>query len=283
MEQLSNRVAIITGGSRGIGKAVTKAFLREGAKVVIAARTKIEIDTTIKELKKEGTIIGFPTDVSNREDVQKLIEQTLIKYGSIDILVNAAGIQDPIGPLTEVDIQEWINNIQINLIGTVICCKTILPIMIAKKRGKIINFSGGGATSPRPYFSAYACSKTAIVRFTETLAIEVKDYAIDVNAIAPGAIPTTMLEEIIRARNKAGEKEFSDAVECVQKGGTSPELAAELAVFLASEYSNGLSGRLISAVWDDWKNFDKKISEITNSHLYTLRRIDGRNFIEVKI
>jgi len=281
--RLKNKVAIVTGGSRGIGRAVVKAFLKEGARVAIAARSRIEIDTTIKDLKQEDKLIGIATDVSKGEDVQNLVKDTLTQYGSLDILVNAAGVQGPIGPLIEVDMQEWINNIHTNLIGTVLCSKAVLRIMIDKKRGKIINFSGGGATSPRPNFSAYACSKVAIVRFTETLAIEVKDYGIDVNAIAPGGVNTRMMEEIIKAGNKSGETELSGAIKQSQKGGTSPELAAELVVFLASEHSNGLTGRLISAIWDDWKNFDKNISEITNSSLYTLRRIDSRNFVERKL
>ncbi|HHT9125292.1 MAG TPA: SDR family NAD(P)-dependent oxidoreductase [Candidatus Brocadiia bacterium] len=279
--RLKNKVAIVTGGSRGIGRAVVRKFLKEGAMVAIAARSKTEIDITVKNLKQEGELItGIPTDVSKGRDVQNLVERTLTQYGSLDILVNAAGMQGPIGPFIEVDMQEWINNIHTNLIGTGLCCKASLPIMIGKRQGKIINFSGGGATSPRPNFSAYACSKAAIVRFTETLAMEVKDYGVDVNAIAPGAVNTRMMAEIINAGDKSGKKELSETIERSQKGGTPPELAAELVVFLASEHSNGLTGRLISAVWDDWKNFDENVDEITNSSLYTLRRIDKKNFIE---
>jgi len=280
--KLKDKVAIIAGGSRGIGKAIAKAFIEEGARVAIAARSKDVMESTIMELKPQGEIIGIPADISKREDVQNLVERTFKHYGTLDILVNVAGVQAPIGTLMEVDIQEWIDNIHINLIGTVLCCKEALPYMIAKRRGKIINFSGGGATSPRPNFSAYASSKAAIVRFTETLAMEVRNWGIDVNAIAPGAVNTRMLEEIIKAGDKSGGKELLDALERKQNGGTPPELAAELAVFLASEDSNGLTGRLISAVWDDWKNFDKNINDIINSSLYTLRRIDGNNFIETK-
>ena len=282
MGKLKDRVAIITGGSRGIGKAVAKAFLREGAKVVIAARSETEINRSAQELLPQGQIIGVPADVSKREQVQNLVQHTLLQYGAIDILVNAAGIQGPIGRLTEVRMEEWIDNIHVNLIGTVLCCKAVLPTMISQKKGKIINFSGGGSTSPRPNFSAYACSKAAIVRFTETLAMEVSDYGIGVNAIAPGAVNTRMLEEIIKAGDKSGKKELQEAIERSKRGGTSSELAAELAVFLASESSDGLTGRLISAVWDDWKSFPKEIDRIARSSLYTLRRIDGKSFIEAE-
>ncbi len=153
--------------------------------------------------------------------------------------------------------------------------------MIKQKHGKIINFSGGGSTSPRPNFTAYACAKTAVVRFTETLALEVLPYGIDINAISPGVVATSMMQEIISSGRKAGELEISIAKKALEQGATDPAIPAQLIVYLASEKSNGLTGRLISAVWDDWKKFDSSIGEITESSLYTLRRIDGRNFTAV--
>jgi len=272
---LKDKVAIVTGGSRGIGKAIAKAFLREGAKVVIAARSELEINNSVKELSSQGQIIGIPTDVSKQEEVQNLRQETLRQYQSLDILVNAAGIQGPIGPLAEVEIQDWVYNLHVNLIGTVLCCKAALPTMISQKKGKIINFSGGGATSPRPNFSAYACSKAAIVRFTEVLAMEVKDYGIDVNVIAPGAVNTRMLDEILAAGLADGE-ELIEAKKRKTQGGMSADLAAELVLFLASEASNGLTGKLISAPHDDWRAWDgKRIGELMSGPWLTLRRLDS--------
>jgi len=283
--KLKDKVAVISGGSRGIGKAIAKAYLKEGAKLVLVARGVLELEATVQELKNSGTketnqVIGVLADVARIEDVKKLMEKTLTCYGTVDILVNAAGVQSPIGKLVEVDAEEWIHNICINLTGTMLCCKYVLPVMIQKKEGKIINFSGGGGTSPRPHFSAYASSKAAIVRFTETLAMEVKNHKIDVNAIAPGSVNTKMLKEIIEAQDKSGKKELLAALEREKKGGVSPEVPGALAVFLASEDSRGLSGRLISAVWDDWKNFSENTDKIMASSLFTLRRIDGKNFLE---
>jgi 3-oxoacyl-[acyl-carrier protein] reductase len=282
--KLNGKAAIITGGSRGIGKAIATAFLDEGAKIAIAARTAAEIDSTIEELKNgsKNSVIGVRTDVSSIDDVKNLATQTESAFGKIDILVNAAGVQQPIGPFIETDAHEWIRNININLIGTMLCCKYALPSMISQGRGKIINFSGGGATGPRPYFSAYACSKTAIVRFTEITAIELKDKGIDVNAIAPGAINTNMIKEILEAGEKASGKELAEAKMIMEKGGASPAVAAGLAVFLASGDSDGLTGRLISALWDEWRNYKDCIAEICCSSLCTLRRIDGKNFVEKK-
>ena len=280
--KLLGKVAIVTGGARGIGKAVATLFVEEGAKVVIASKTAEEVKSTEDQLKKIlPDVVGIVGDVSKFKDVQKVVEETLKNFGTVDILVNCAGIQQPIGPFWDTDIDEWIKNIHVNLIGTAMCCKTILPFMMKKGKGKIINFSGGGATSGRPNFSAYSCSKSAVVRFTETLSMELEGSRIDVNAIAPGAVNTRMLKEIIEAGDRAG-KELSEAIQRRKRPGAPPQLAAELAVFLSCEDSDGLTGRLISAVWDDWKNFGKSIDKIAGSALYTLRRIDGRSFIEKK-
>ena len=278
MAKLRRRVAIITGGSRGIGRAIAGAFLLEGAKVIIVARSESKIEKTVEDLKHKGEIIGMPIDVSNMNEVKRLINQTLESLSTIDILVNAAGVQSPIGPLMDVNAEEWIQNIHINLIGTMLCCKAVLPIMIKKRKGKIINFSGGGATSPRSHFIAYAASKVGVVKLTESLAQEVNEYRIDVNAIDPGTVNTRMLDEIIEAGERAGSKEAREAIMIKQNGGTPPEVSGELAIFLASEESNGLTGRLISAVWDDWKSDNFRNILGANSDWGTLRRIDGRNF-----
>jgi 3-oxoacyl-[acyl-carrier protein] reductase len=281
MKILKNKTAIITGASGGIGKFVAGAMLQEGARIVLADCCQARLETVSAELGSADRVLAVTADVADAKQVRNLVTEAHRKFGDIDILVNAAGIQQPIGPFIEADLDAWIKNINVNLIGTVSCCKAVLPDMVKRKRGKIINFSGGGATGPRPNFSAYACAKTAIVRFTETLALEVAPYNIDVNALAPGAVATSMIQEIIRAGARSGDKELDSANKIMEKGGTDPCLPAKLVVFLASDKSNGLTGRLLSAVWDDWSVFDGRIKQIADSSLYTLRRIDGRNFTEV--
>lgn len=273
--KLKNKIAIITGGVGGIGKVIVKSFLKEGAKVVVADINNFELKNI-----REKNVITIKTDISNIEQVKNLIKKTVSAYKTIDILVNVAGVQQPIGALTEVNENDWIKNINTNLIGTMLCCKYVLPVMISKKKGKIINFSGGGATFPRINFSAYASAKAAIVRFTETIAKEVKEFGIDINAISPRSVYTKMLEEIIQAGDKAGKHDLESVIKIKKEGGDPPELTAELSVFLASNDSDGITGKLISAVWDDWKNFKKNISKITNSSLFTLRRVDGKKIIE---
>ncbi len=278
---LNDKVCIITGGSRGIGKAIAETFLRNGAKMVISSRSSDELEYTTSELSDFGEIHSIRADVSSRQDVVALLDYTLKLYEKIDVLVNAAAIQGPIGPLAEIDIEHWIICVHIDLVGTALCCKAVLPIMQQQNSGKIINFSGGGATSARPNFTAYACSKAAVARFTETLASEVAQYNIDVNAIAPGIVKTRMLQEVALAGEKAGTKEMSQIKKAIREGGNSPQLAADLALFLASEESNGITGRLISAVWDDWRTPDFRDRLLDNLCLYTLRRIDGKNFVGV--
>jgi len=277
---LEGKIAVVTGGSRGIGKAVTEAFLKRGARVAIASRTEAEVEAAIQELANAGEIIGVRADVSNSKDVEALFAKARGKIGTVDILVNCAGIQEPIGGFKDVNFDDWVENIRVNLIGTAMCCKAVLPAMIEKRAGKIINFSGGGAGYSRPNFSAYAVSKAGVVRFTEILADELRDYNIQVNAVAPGMVETKMLEGIIDAGRERAGKEFDQVKERLAKGLDSAENVADLVCWLASENSNWLSGRLISAVWDPWREWKKNAPADMDDDLYTLRRIDGRKFIK---
>lgn len=272
--KLRDKVAIVTGGGRGIGRAIALAFAQEGANIVVLSRTTPELGETADQIQALGRqALAVVGDVSSRDDVDNLVGLSLHKFGTVDILVNNAGIQGPIGPMTENDVEHWIQTININLIGLFLCARAVLPIMIKRRHGKIINLSGGGSTSPRPYFTAYSASKAAVVRLTETLAEEVKGFNIQVNAIAPGAVNTRLLEEVLAAGEAAGEKAFAEAWQQRETGGIPPEQAASLAVFLASDESNGLTGRLISAVWDNWHELPKLIPEIMASEYYTMRRI----------
>ena len=156
--------------------------------------------------------------------------------------------------------------------------RAVVPIMKNQRKGKIIQLSGGGATNPMPRVSAYAVSKAAIVRFAETLALEVQEFSIDVNAIAPGALNTQMLEEVLIAGpDKVGQAFFDRALQQKETGGAGLVTGAALAVFLASEKSNGITGKLISAIWDDWEKWPDHLDDLVKSDAYTLRRITGRD------
>lgn len=270
---LEGKISIITGGGKGIGKDIAKRFAKEGSIVVLAARSTKEMEVTLEEVEHVGGRgICVKTDISNLDDVKKLFKKILDEFSKIDILVNNAGIVKPIGPFYEIDIKEWVENVSVNLFGTFYCIRTILPFMVSKNFGRIINMSGGGAFNPRENFSAYAVSKAAIVRLTEQVAEEVKNYNISVNAIAPGVMKTGMTNEIFNSGKLAG-KELDLAKKILEQGGSDINKVTDLAVFLASEESSGLTGRTISAQWDDLQYVKNNISDIQKSDKFTMKRI----------
>ena len=275
--KLPHRAALVTGAGRGIGEAVALALAREGASLTIASRTASELEQVAARIRRRGGVVhAVPADVSSQQDVNGLIEATLGAYGRVDILVNAAGVYGPIAPLWDIDVGEWIRAAQINLFGTLFCCRAVLPHMILNRRGKIINFSGGGATAPLPCFSAYGVSKAGVVRLTEVLAEEVKEFNIQVNAVAPGAVDTRLQDQVLAAGDRAGAagsriRKLRETGE----GGVPRELAAELVVFLASDDSDGLTGKLIAAQHDGWQSWDAaRLAELMSAPWLTLRRID---------
>jgi len=275
---LRDRVSLITGGSRGIGKAIATAFAKEGSSLLLASRTKSELEAAKQELENFTSRIEiFPADVSKAEETGGLVDFALEKFGTIDVLVNCAGIYGPIGFVTDIDTERWIEAIDINLGGTFLCIRAVLPTMMANKRGKIINLSGGGATAPFPRFSAYSASKAAVVRLTETLAEEIKEYNIDINAIAPGPVNTRLVEQVLEAGEAAGKDFLVKSIRQKEEGGVPPERVAQLAVFLASSESDGLTGRLISLLWDNWQEIPRHLDEIMSSDVYTMRRIVPRD------
>jgi 3-oxoacyl-[acyl-carrier protein] reductase len=213
-------------------------------------------------------------DVAEEDDVARLVDAALGRFPQLDTLVCNAGIYGPIGLLEDGPWEEWEHAVRVNLFGSVLCCRALVPHLRARGYGKIVQVSGGGATAPMPRFSAYAASKAAVIRFAETLAEELRDAGIDVNAIAPGPLNTRLLDDVLSAGpDHAGAEFHARAVEQRESGGVPLELAARLAVFLASAASDGISGRLISARWDAWEGLMGHRDELAASDVYTLRRI----------
>ena len=276
---LNNKKAIITGGSMGLGLSIAEEFVDQGASILICARDSDALQKAHEDLEKlvvnEGQSIHcYPCDVSCEDQVDALFERAVQVMGGVDILINNAGVYGPKGSTEKVDNRDWRRAIEVNLFGTLYTCQKAIAIFKQQAGGKIVNLSGGGATAPLPYFSAYSASKAAVVRLTETLSQEVKQACIDINAVAPGALNTRLMDEVLEAGpEKVGESFYNSTIKQQDSGGTPLNKGAQLCTFLASDQSNGITGKLISAVWDSWGEFNNHREDVENTDIYTLRRI----------
>jgi len=270
LERLKDKGVLITGAGRGIGKRLALGFAAAGARVGLLARTQPELDLAKLEIEHAGgAALRIRADVRDFEQMCAAADRMRAVFGGVHVLIAAAAVQGPIAPLAEVKPKQWAETIEINLLGVMHACRAVLPQMIERRSGKILILSGGGAANPRPGFSAYAASKAAVVRLAETIADEVRDFNVQVNCMAPGGSYTHMTDEIIHAGDRAGGKEIEDAEHVRLTGGVSPDRQIQLAMFLASERSNHVSGKLIH-INDDWKRLER---ENMHHELYTLRRV----------
>jgi 3-oxoacyl-[acyl-carrier protein] reductase len=270
--------ALITGANQGFGYAVAERFLSEGARVFLCARDEERLGRAGTELQRHApgqqSVFWARADVSRPSEVDDLIRRVVVAFGGLDVLVCNAGVYGPKGRIEDVDWDEWTAAVAVNLGGAFLCCRAALPHLRAQGRGKIVLLSGGGATKPMPFLSAYAASKTALVRFGETLAEELKGTGIDVNAIAPGALNTRLMEEVLEAGpDRVGRGFYDQTLKQKETGGTPLETGAALCAFLASAESDGITGRLISALWDPWQDLPRHRELLSASDIYTLRRI----------
>lgn len=270
--QLENRVCLITGASGAIGGAIARRFQEEGASLALTYFSRKHSNGEPGAGPYNERVFQVPLDIRVRENVAEVVKLVIARFGTIDVLVNCTGVLGPIGLTSAVVEDDWVRAVETNLFGSFYLTRAVLPVMLAQSMGKIINFSGGGAAYARPYYTAYSTSKAALVRFTESLAEELREAHIDVNTIAPGAVNSRMWDQV-RALQDPDPKTVEDIRKMEETGGVPPDRAAELAVFLASDRSKGLTGRLISAVWDDWSTLDQRIPEVMCSDAGTLRRV----------
>ena len=279
---LENRCAIVTGASQGLGREIARKYLEAGASLAICARDARMLEAAAAELRRLArpgqALLAVPADVSRPDDVARLVDAALAQFGRLDILVNNAGVAGPTGAVESVDWDDWLRTLQINLLGAVLLSRIVVPHFRRVGRGKIVQLSGGGATQPLPMQSAYAASKAAVIRFIETLAEETRACRIDVNAIAPGALNTRMLDQSLAADpERVGRARYERWLRQKKDGGVPLSKAAELAVFLGSDLSNGITGKLLSAVWDPWGTLPGHLEELNSTDVYTLRRIVPRD------
>ena len=232
--KLAGKVGIVTGGGRGIGRATAAALAREGASVVVCARSSTEIEEAAAEIRDGGhQALAVPMDVSRETDVADMVERTLETFGRIDVLVNNAATILPYREVVDLTVEEWTRVVDVNLTGPFLCSKAVLPTMIKQGAGKIVNISSIGGRSGAAGRSPYRPAKAALINFTQCLAAEVKRHGIDVNCVCPGGTSTRMLIDL-----------------GVPEGRTDlmkPEEIASVVLFLASEESSAITGAAIDA------------------------------------
>jgi 3-oxoacyl-[acyl-carrier protein] reductase len=262
---------LVTGAGRGIGKRLAIGFATKSARVGLLARSKPELDLCHLEIEHAGgNALRIRADVSDCEQVAASVERMRVHFGSpVQVLVCAAAMQGPIGPFTDTSPKVWEEVIRTNLMGVMNACRAVLPGMIQQRSGKIIVLTSAAGSQARPNLAIYAATKAAVVSFVESVAEEVRDHNVQINCMAPGASYTHMTDQILAAGDRAGWREIEEAEQVRLTGGTTAEKQIELALFLASEQSNHISGRLIH-VHDDWKRLrDGSLK----ADQYTLRRV----------
>ncbi len=267
---LATKVAIVTGAGRGIGKATAKRLAKAGASVVLAARTEEEIQAVAEEIKTAGgRALAIPTDVTCVNAVDNLITLTLRAYQHIDILVNNAAVLSPVGKTWEVSPEAWRNLIDINVVGPYLCTRTVLPQMLDRGDGRIINITSGAANKNIVGWSAYSASKAALDRFTATLAVEVRDTDIVVAGVRPGVVDTAMQMQIRRVSESTFPlvEQFKRYYE--DKKFFTPDEPAQLILWLASKYGAKQNGAILEMVNDDTR---KQIAQDLELSLIPNRR-----------
>ncbi len=269
MQNLTNAGVLVTGAGRGIGKRLAIGFATAGNRVGLLARSKAELDLAHLEIEHAGgNALRIRADVTDFEQVHAAVDRMRVHYGDVHVLICAAAVQGPIGKFVDQSPKAWAETMNTNVLGVMHACKAVLPHMIERRAGKIIVLTGPGAAGPRPNFAAYAASKAAVARLVETIALEVLNHNIQINCMEPGPTYTHMTDEILRAGERAGGEETEIAFEARRTGGTAPEKQIQLALFLASQESNHITGKIIQ-VADDWK---KLKSDNLRPEMYTLRR-----------
>jgi NAD(P)-dependent dehydrogenase (short-subunit alcohol dehydrogenase family) len=271
--RLRDQVAIVTGASQGIGRAIAQRCAQEGAKVALVARTASKLEAVAAEIRDGGGVaLAIPADLTDHAAVEAMARRAAAELGPVDLLVNNAGAFYAIGPAWEVDAETWWSDVTINLLGVFLCCREVVGGMVERGEGRIINLIGGGTEAPLPYGSAYAASKAAVMRLTETLAVELKEHGVFVFALRPGFVRTEMS---VYQLSEEGRRWLPDTAQRFEEEkNVPPTMAGDLAVEFASGRFDALTGRYIRVKdykGDDLDEVEAQIPEILEKDLRTLR------------
>jgi short-subunit dehydrogenase len=279
MNSFKNRLGVISGATGFLGSLMAGHYSQLGSDLILIGRD----DRKLKSLKEElalnssNKIVCISLDFES-DYISKLYREIAPYNQRISYFINAIGDQRPISPILLSKDNDWAKSIETNLIVPVNLTKFFVKKFIDNGSGSVILASGGGAAAPRRNFSAYASAKAGLVRFVETFASEISATQVRINAIAPGVLPSKMMNEVLEEFAIAGEEEFAIASSTLQRADEwKPDKILDLCDFLLSKKSQGVSGKLISAEWDDWSEWPQHIMKINTSDVYTLRRITGRD------
>jgi 3-oxoacyl-[acyl-carrier protein] reductase len=275
MIQLQGKSILVTGGSLGIGFEAARACLRGGAQVMLCARSAAGLAEARETLTAEfeGSRIGVvDADVGNAGAVDRLFDTFTAQFGRCDGVIHAAGIYGPIGPIVDVDPAAWWDALRVNLFGTFLVARAGAQRMQRSGGGRIVLFSGGGASAPFPNYTAYASSKVAVVRFAESIAQELGPE-IQVNCVAPGFVATRLHDQTIAAGAGAAGAFLEKTQAQLAAGAVSATVGAEAAAFLVSDAAKGITGKFVAAPYDDYRSWPDRLDALNDSDLFTLRRI----------
>jgi 3-oxoacyl-[acyl-carrier protein] reductase len=272
---LYEKSILVTGGSMGIGLESARVCLAAGANVMICARGASALADAAADLASSAAsdrIATCTVDVGDEGDVDALFDAFAERFGRCDGVIHAAGIYGPIGPITDVEPDAWWDALRINLFGTFLVARAGAKRMQASGGGRIALFSGGGASTPFPNYTAYASSKVAVVRFAETIAQELGPE-IEVNCIAPGFVATRLHEQTLAAGERSAGAFLQKTQASLASGAVSATVGAEAAAFLVSDAARGITGKFVAAPYDDYRSWPERLDALRDSDLFTLRRI----------
>ena len=270
LHDLQDRVVLVTGAGRGIGRAIAVHVAQAGGRVAVLSRSREELDETVDIIARSGgKAAAFAASVTDSDQVTGAIDRILRSFGAVDVLVNNAGTVGPLGPFSENEVRDWWAAIEVNLRGTVICTRAVLPAMVARRSGRIINVSSGGAATGMTYFSSYIVGKTALLRLTECIATELRPYGLSVFAVGPGTVRTAMAERSLTSED--GHRWLPWFRRIFDEGlDVAADVPATLVTALATGRYDALSGRFVT-IADDLDQLLASVDRIECEELYVLR------------
>ena len=277
------RVCVITGAGRGLGRSLAIHLATVGYDVAMCARTATELDEAVGEVERAGArVSGHAVDVSDPIAVEAFAARVAEQHGPAWGLVNNAAVLGPVGPIDTVDVDRWMRAVSVDVGGVVAVTRAFVPHMRGAGGGRVVNLSGGGIGGPRPQprASAYTASKAAVDVLTEVLAPELHGDGITINAVAPGPVPTTFLDEVLEAGRDVAGSELHDAALHTRETPACLDAFFELVDFLLADESAWLTGKLLSARWDQVEDLVARRDQLVGTSRLTLRRIDDQLFTE---